>query len=604
MTSTKWLRRFYRFSRRPLPVKIRSAVRRVSLAVESLEDRAVPAGLVVTDLTAGVTPAAMVQSLLGPGVSVSNFQFTGYTGTASNDVKNGDSSSAGMFTGGTGIIGFDSGIILSSGGVQNVVGPNTSDSISQVNSLPGDPNLDALTSGTTFDATVLEFDFTPTFNTITFQYVFASDEYNEWANTPFNDVFGFYLNGSNVALLPSTDTASNLVSINNVNGGNPVGTDAHNAAFFINNDLASGAALNTEMDGLTKVLSVVANVIPNQVNHIKLAIADTSDSIYDSNVFIKATSFTKSEIELSPDSGTGLAGGSHSVTATITDSADRPVPNLSVNFLVNSGPDKGTTGTGATDANGKATFTYTNTGGAGTDTIVAQFTDGAGQLVTSAPATQTWTTTGELPPTVTPPADQTSAEGISKKINLGTLTDSEGGPWAVTVNWNDGGPNSSIDSVTSEGPLGALDHNFVEDGTYAVMVTVTDTANGQSASATFNVVVADLPVVAQGVPALTTVRGVGLSDGTVVATFVDPGGSEPSPADRTPDTVDGHYTATIDWGDHSHTSSGALSYSGTPGSATDAITVSTRIIFTPPTALTPLLSPSTMKARSRPRATL
>ncbi|MBU0499273.1 MAG: choice-of-anchor L domain-containing protein, partial [Gammaproteobacteria bacterium] len=48
----------------------------------------------------------------------------------------------------------------------------------------------------------------------------------------------------------------------------------------------------TQLDGLTTVFMVVANVTPNEINHIKIAIADASDSVLDSDVFIKSGSFT------------------------------------------------------------------------------------------------------------------------------------------------------------------------------------------------------------------------------------------------------------------------------------------------------------------------
>jgi hypothetical protein len=71
------------------------------------------------------------------------------------------------------------------------------------------------------------------------------------------------------------------------------GYPAHNSAYYIDNDIETGHAhLNTEMDGLTKVLYVEAPVNKGQVNHIKLAIADAGDRAFDSNVFIKAGSFT------------------------------------------------------------------------------------------------------------------------------------------------------------------------------------------------------------------------------------------------------------------------------------------------------------------------
>ena len=75
----------------------------------------------------------------------------------------------------------------------SVIGHNTSDGITANNSLPGDVDLNTLIPGyNTFDGTILEFDFIPQSNdVISFQYVFTSDEYNEYTNTSFNDVFGY-----------------------------------------------------------------------------------------------------------------------------------------------------------------------------------------------------------------------------------------------------------------------------------------------------------------------------------------------------------------------------------------------------------------------------
>ncbi|MCK5092216.1 MAG: choice-of-anchor L domain-containing protein [Gammaproteobacteria bacterium] len=219
----------------------------------------------------------LVNKLLGENIQVSNFQLQGSL------------VSAGTFTGGLDIVGFDTGIVLSSGDIANVEGPNEVDWISYINWLPGDADLNTLIPGYyTYDSTVLEFDFIPNSDVISFQYVFSSDEYNEWVNTPFNDVFGFFLDGVNVAKLPGTDIT---VSINNVNGGNPYGSNVSNPQYYVNNDLGDGGIMDTEMDGLTVVLSVEAVVVPGQTHHIKLAVADAGDFIYDSNVFIKAQSF-------------------------------------------------------------------------------------------------------------------------------------------------------------------------------------------------------------------------------------------------------------------------------------------------------------------------
>ncbi len=243
------------------------------------------AGLLTVDLGADLTPEELVDALLGPDVTVSNVTYTGAN------------RAAGTFSGGSGIIGFDSGIILSSGRIASVAGPNARDNTSNRNFLPGDPDLNGLIPGyATHDATVLEFDFEcEAVNVIQFQYVFASEEYNEWVDAIFNDVFGFFLNGQNIALVPGGQGLA--VAINNVNCGNPYEPFDPNdppgsfCNLYRNNDLSDGGgAINTEMDGLTYVF-VATSVVNPGVNHIKLAIADAGDEIYDSNVFIKAESF-------------------------------------------------------------------------------------------------------------------------------------------------------------------------------------------------------------------------------------------------------------------------------------------------------------------------
>jgi hypothetical protein len=222
------------------------------------------------------TPAQIASVLVGAGVSISNVAYTGAT------------NSAGTFTGGTGIIGFEHGVILSTGDIANVIGPNLEEGKSTSLDLPGDDDLTALSGFDTFDATVLEFDFVPNANKVFFQYTFASDEYNEFVNTEFNDVFAFFINGVNCATVGGLP-----VSINTINNGNPFGTPPNShPELYINNDLESGADIDTEMDGLTVLLTCQADVTPNMPNHMKLAIADATDTIYDANVFLRPGSLT------------------------------------------------------------------------------------------------------------------------------------------------------------------------------------------------------------------------------------------------------------------------------------------------------------------------
>jgi hypothetical protein len=159
-------------------------------------------GLVPEDLTGPLTAQDLVYTLVGQGITVSNVKLTGVE------------VAAGVFQGGAGIIGSDKGIILGTGNIVNVVGPNTKNNIGVNNEAAGDAQLDALAGYPTHDAAVLEFDFLANTNKIQFRYVFASDEYNEYVGSKYNDVFAFYINGVNCAMI-----GSDPVSVNTVNSG-------------------------------------------------------------------------------------------------------------------------------------------------------------------------------------------------------------------------------------------------------------------------------------------------------------------------------------------------------------------------------------------------
>jgi len=307
--------------------------------------------------TPGVNPTALAQNLAGVGITVNTVT---YAGTAE---------SSGLFQGGQTIIGFDEGVILSSGWAKDTIGPNSNDGMGRTLNTGGDPDLSALSGFPTFDRTVLEFNVVPQSNTLTFDYVFGSEEYNEWVHSNFNDVFAFFVNGVNCAHVPTT---TQPVSINTVNGGNPFGSNPQHPEFYRNNDPNDpGATINTGADGLTTVFTCTAAVNPGVNNHIKLAIADASDTIFDSYVFLRANSFVSSNITLSPLTATNPLGTQHTVTAKVLENT-LPVANKLVTFLINSGPHAGQTGTDLTDANGEATFTYTGLF-AGTDVLQAHY---------------------------------------------------------------------------------------------------------------------------------------------------------------------------------------------------------------------------------------
>lgn len=227
--------------------------------------------LSVSPMTNGTDLAS---AILGSGITVNNVTYTGATG-ASGFFSNGLASG----------LGIDTGILLTSGSAAGAVGPNNSSGFTGDNSLPGDADLNGLIPGfTTFDATILAFDFTTTGGDLFFNYVFGSEEYNEYVGSSFNDVFGFFLNGVNIALLPGTTTP---VSINNVNLG-------ANSAFYKNNETG---VLDLQYDGLTTVLQAKALGLGAGTHSIKLAIADAGDWILDSGVFIQGGSFSDQPVD-------------------------------------------------------------------------------------------------------------------------------------------------------------------------------------------------------------------------------------------------------------------------------------------------------------------
>jgi hypothetical protein len=99
-----------------------------------------------------------------------------------------------------------------------------------------------------------------------------------------------------------------------------------------------------------------------------------------------------SSVGLSPAAATNPVFGNHTVTALTQAANNAPVPGVSINFSVLTGPNAGKTGTGTTGADGKTTFTYADTGGAGIDTIQAFI----GTTLSSNVVTATWVTTCDV----------------------------------------------------------------------------------------------------------------------------------------------------------------------------------------------------------------
>jgi gliding motility-associated-like protein len=270
-------------------------------------------------VTQGVVPATLVNTILGAGVQVSNITYTGAV------------AARGTFTCGGGCnVGFTSGILLTSGSASIAGAVNTGTGQGQDNGLgTTDPLLNTLTTGQTQDVCVLEFDFSVASDSVAFRYIFASDEYSDYALTACNDVFGFFISGpgivgqKDIALIPGTSTP---ITINNLNNGNsPAGIaptgPCNSCAYFRDNTFNT---YTTAYDGLTTALVAGSRVEPCETYHIKLSIADVCDGIFDSGVFLEANSFASvGQIQLfangvaQPNSSTVYACTGTSVTLSV-----------------------------------------------------------------------------------------------------------------------------------------------------------------------------------------------------------------------------------------------------------------------------------------------
>lgn len=251
------------------------------------------AGDTISVDTKGSTPESIVEKLIDNSNITKCNNISTYP-AATAYVKYNDQ--RGIFSGGKSVFGIESGIILSTGnavdvqpGLGNESNRYTDTGTSWSSTRKGDDDLNKLvTYNTTCDASVLAFDFTPDSNYIAFNYVFASEEYNEYINSTHNDVFAFFVNGKNYALVPET---KEIVSVKTIN-------HKKNNKYYVNNSCHDGAmgdnapkldankCAQTEMDGFTKVMQVVAPVNKGVSNSIKLAIQDVDGGDYDSLVLI------------------------------------------------------------------------------------------------------------------------------------------------------------------------------------------------------------------------------------------------------------------------------------------------------------------------------
>jgi len=141
--------------------------------------------------TTNYTPEQLINNVLvnNPCITISNV--SSVTGTNFSSVNG-----IGYFTNVNPTFPLTSGIILSSGNAQSAPGPNTSTIGEGVPAWIGDPELENIVTTATgdvmnsFNATKLEFDFSSLNEFMSFNFLFASEEYGTFqCNSPMHSLF-------------------------------------------------------------------------------------------------------------------------------------------------------------------------------------------------------------------------------------------------------------------------------------------------------------------------------------------------------------------------------------------------------------------------------
>ncbi len=247
------------------------------------------------------TPQQLVENVLvnNSCVAISNISVSGGNFA-------GGEQSYGYFDGSGTTFALQNGVILSTGRAVKAVGPNTSllDDGNNMN-WGGDNDLQrALDINNSTNATVLEFDFIPLTNNISFKYLLSSEEYHDNAPCNYSDGFAFLLREAdnptapynNLAVIPGTDIPVKVTSVRPLIPGGS-GCPARNEQYF---DAFNGSEHPTNFNGQTKVMTAASQVVPGLKYHIKLVIADEGNYRYDSAIFLGGGSF-ESEIDLGGD---------------------------------------------------------------------------------------------------------------------------------------------------------------------------------------------------------------------------------------------------------------------------------------------------------------
>lgn len=234
--------------------------------------------------TPGIDTATVHELLTQPGLSISNI------------IIHCDNSAYGEFTGNS-ELPMTHGLFLSTGTASSLFSGNDAE-----NTTMAFGTFDTIMNFMPMnDLCSIEFDARSSDSTIQFKFSFGSEEYPEYVNSSFNDVFAILIQGPNpffsgnynnlnIAYLPD----SSSTCINHVN-------TQQNVAVFYDNTYPQGTFI--EYDGLTTYMIATVSVIPDSVYHFTFVIGDQDDPFFDSGGFIAAQDSDNHTLPALPEAG-------------------------------------------------------------------------------------------------------------------------------------------------------------------------------------------------------------------------------------------------------------------------------------------------------------
>jgi hypothetical protein len=155
-----------------------------------------------------------------------------------------------------------------------------------------------------------------------------------------------------------------------------------------------------------------------------------------------------------------------------------------VDFEVESGPNKGTSGKATTDKAGEASFSYTGGPSSGTDTVVASFVDSLKNKHTSNTVEVIWEAETDAPLTSECAVPATTVQAFAGPT--ATFTDADPGgmssDYSAQIEWGDGTESpGAISAGTGPGPYTVSgSHAYGSTGTFTITTTIKDAGGSKT----------------------------------------------------------------------------------------------------------------------------